>query len=132
MKKLAVFVEGQTEQLFVEKLLEEAAGKNQISIDKRQAFGGQSTKRKLKILHAAVHNSNNKYFAQIIDCGTDNRVKSDVVERYNGLVANGFDTIIAIRDVYPDVAYKDIDSLRIGLRYQVKTKPVEVVFVLGI
>ncbi len=132
MKKLAVFVEGQTEQLFVEKLLEEAAGRNQIYIEKRQAFGGQSTKRKFKILHASVQNSNQKYFAQIVDCGADNRVKSDVVDRYDGLAAQGFDTIIAIRDVYPDVAYKDISTLRTGLRYKVKTRPLEVVFVLGV
>ena len=46
MKKLAVFVEGQTEQLFVERLLEEAAGKKQICIEKRQAFGGRPTVRR--------------------------------------------------------------------------------------
>lgn len=132
MKKLAVFVEGQTEQLFVEKLLEEAAGRNRISIEKRQAFGGQSTKRRLKIIQASDQNSNHKYFAQIIDCGADNRVKSDVVDNYDGLVAKGFDTILAIRDVYPDVTYNDIASLRAGLRYRVKTKPLGVIFVLGI
>ena len=32
MKKLAVFVEGQTEQIFVEKLLEEIAGRNKMVI----------------------------------------------------------------------------------------------------
>jgi hypothetical protein len=52
MKKLAVFVEGQTELLFIERLLEEAAGKNNIAIEKRQAFGGRSTERTLKVIEA--------------------------------------------------------------------------------
>ena len=81
MKKLAVFVEGQTEQLFIEKLLEEAAGKNNISIEKRQALGGQSAKRKLKLIEASKRDSDHKYFAQIIDCGSDENVKSDIRDR---------------------------------------------------
>ena len=34
MKKLSVFVEGQTEQLFIERLLEQVAGKSNIAIEK--------------------------------------------------------------------------------------------------
>src|SRR5437588_12058313 len=111
MKKLAVFVEGRTEQLFVEKLLEEAAGKKQICIEKRQAFGGQNSKRSLKTLQATVFNPNHRYFAQIVDCGTDNRVKSDVVDHYDGLVAAGFQTILAIRDVFPEFKHAEIGAL---------------------
>jgi len=33
VKKLAIFVEGQTEQIFVEKLLKEIAGRNRIAIE---------------------------------------------------------------------------------------------------
>ena len=132
MKKLAVFVEGQTEQIFVEKLLEEVAAKKRISIEKRQAIGGQTTKRKLKIIQAAAVNSDHRYYALIVDCGGDNRVKSDVVDRYQGLISQGYEAIIAIRDVFPEVSQADIPALRIGLRYRVKTTPVEVVFVLGI
>lgn len=133
MKKLAVFVEGQTELLFIEKLLEEAAGKNSITIEKRQASGGgQSTKRTLKRIEASSPDSQHKYFAQIVDCGTDNRVASDIRESYEGLVAQGFNAIIGIRDVYPEITHAGIPSLRSGLRLYIKTKPVEVKFVLGI
>jgi len=131
MKKLAAFVEGQTEQLFIEKLLDEAAGKRRIAIEKRRASGGQSGKRTFRILDASTPATDQTYYAQIIDCGTDSRVKSDVVENYDGLVSKGFQTILAIRDVYP-IAFSDIPSLRTGLRLWVKTKPVEVQFVLGI
>ena len=132
MKKLAVFVEGQTEQLFIEKLLEEAAGKNNIAIEKRQAFGGRSTKRTLKVIEAKKRDSHHKYFAQIVDCGTDNRVKSDISERYDGLVAAGFGAIVGIRDVFPEFSYGDIPSLRRGLRLYLKTNPLEVKLVLGV
>ena len=132
MKKLAVFVEGQTEQIFIEKLLVEVAGKNNIAIEKRQALGGQSSKRKLKLIEASTRESGHQYFAQIVDCGSDGRVKSDIMDRYDGLVAQGFETIVGVRDVYPDIAYADIELLRSGLRRYLKTNPIDVKFVLGV
>jgi hypothetical protein len=132
MKKIAIFVEGQTEQLFIEKLLEEAAGKNNIAIEKRQAFGGQSTKRKLKLVEASKLDSGHRYFAQIIDCGSDNNVKSDIRDQYDGLIAQGFETILGVRDAYPDTTHADIPLLRRGLRLYLKTVPIEVKFVLGV
>ena len=132
MKKLAVFVEGQTEQIFIEKLLVEAAGKSNIAIEKRQALGGQSVKRRLKLIEASTPNSGHRYLAQIVDCGSENRVKSDIRDRYENLVAQGFETIVGVRDVYPDAAYADIPLLRSGLRLYIKTNPIEVTFVLGV
>jgi hypothetical protein len=132
MKKLAVFVEGQTEQIFIEKLLLEAAGKNNIAIEKRQASGGQSAKRKLKLIEASKPDSGHRYFAQIVDCGSDSRVASDIRDRYDGLVAQGFETIIGLRDVYPDITHADIPLLRRGLHLYLQTKPIEVKFVLGV
>ncbi len=132
MKKLAAFVEGQTEQIFVQKLLEEASGKKRIAIESQQAFGGQSGNRVFRIIQAAAIESKQQFYAQIVDCRSDTRVKSDVVENYAGLVASGFETIFAIRDVYPKFIPKDISNLRGGLRYGVKSKPVTVQFILGI
>ncbi len=132
MKKLAVFVEGQTEQIFIERLLVEAAGRSNIAIEKRQALGGQSAKRRLRLIEASTPNSEHKYLAQIVDCGSDGRVKSDIMDRYDGLAAQGFETIIGVRDVFPDIAYADIPLLRGGLRRYLKTNPIEVKFVLGV
>ncbi len=42
MKKLAIFVEGQTEMIFVEKLLTEIGTKKQISIRKEELKGGST------------------------------------------------------------------------------------------
>ena len=132
MKKLAVFVEGQTEQIFIEKLLVEAAGKSNIAIEKRQALGGQAAKRRLKLIEASTPDFGHRYLAQIVDCGGDNRVKSDIRDRYEGLVAQGFETIIGVRDVFRDVAYAEIPLLRKGLSLYLKTNPVNVTFVLGV
>ena len=40
MKKMCIYVEGQTEQLFVEKLIEEIANKNNIAITVKSLKGG--------------------------------------------------------------------------------------------
>lgn len=37
---MAIFVEGQTEQLFVEKLINEIAGSKRVTIEARKCFGG--------------------------------------------------------------------------------------------
>ena len=51
---------------------------------------------------------------------------------YDGLVAQGFETIVGVRDVYPDTTYANIPLLRSGLRLHLKTSPVEVKFVLSV
>lgn len=49
-----------------------------------------------------------------------------------GLIDAGFSSIVAIRDVSPDFEPSEVEKLRAGLRYKLRTKPVEVVFVLGV
>ena len=102
MNKLAVFVEGQTEQLFVEKLLQAIAGEKSITIEKRKAAGGgASAKRHCRFVEVSAARGDEQYYAMIVDCGTDSKVKSDIRERYERLTDSGFSTIIGIRDVYP-------------------------------
>lgn len=126
MNKLAVFVEGQTEQIFVEKLLTELAGSNNIHIDKCKLLGGYR-----KVLHLSRKNTREKYFAYIIDCHGDSTVKSDIMENYDNLVTQGYHSIIGIRDVYP-LSRTDIPKLRQWLYYGVKTKYVTPVFILSV
>ena len=45
MDKLAVFVAGQTEQLFVVRLIRAIAGSHNVNIDTVQAFGGKLSPR---------------------------------------------------------------------------------------
>ena len=131
MTKLAIFVEGQTEQLFVERLLLEIAGKRRVRIEKHEARGGKKGKRRIRLIEASAPDSGQKFFVMIVDCGQDERVKSDIVERYDGLEKNGYQAIIGIRDVYPENR-DDIPKLRRGLAYRVRTDPIQVLFVLAV
>lgn len=131
MNKLAIFVEGQTEQAFVRKLLEEIAGTKNIVIEERAARGGRKDKRRMRLLDATDAASGKKYFVMIVDCGSDERVKSDIVERYDGLVKSGYEGIIGIRDVYPEER-RDVPRIRQRLPYKLKSVPIEVLFVLAV
>jgi len=129
MNKLAVFVEGKTEQLFAEKLLLEIADKKNIHIEKCQLTGGNKYPRK-RLLFRRM-NDGRRYFAYIVDCRSDSTVKSDIVDNYNSLVREGYSSIIGIRDVYP-IERTMIHKLRQVLGYHVKTEPVTPVFILSV
>ena len=132
INKLVIFVEGQTEQLFVERLILEIAGARRVVVEKRQAFGGKRLQRRIRLVEAKAPVSDERWFALIVDCSADSRVKSDIVEQYASLAAKGYSGIIGIRDVYPAVLRADIQKLRDGLRYRVKTNPIEVLLVLAV
>ena len=132
MKKLAVFVEGQTEQLFLERLITEIAGAHTIAIEKRKLTGGSRSRASQVLLWASAPDQGHKYFVLIVDSSTDNRVKSDIHDNYNSLVSSGYSAIIGIRDVFPEFTHAEINKLRLGLNYRLKTKPIRVVFALGV
>jgi hypothetical protein len=133
VKKLAIFVEGQTERVFIEKLLSEVIGTRHLRIETYVAAGGGSSgARSLQLLGVIDPASGARFLAMIVDCGSDGRVRSDIADRYDKLVAAGYSAIIGIRDVYPDVMYVDIPKLRIGLQLGLKDNPIKVLFVLGV
>lgn len=132
MNKVAIFVEGQTEQVFVEQLLLEIAGKQNICIETRRGYGGKRFPRKLIMLKREIPGGDEKYLALIVNSATENRVKSDIRDNYESLVRSGYKAIIGIKDVYPDFKREDIPKLEVGLRYKMKTRPVEVMFVLAV
>src|SRR5881296_1682184 len=103
MRRLAIFVEGLTEELFAETLLREVAGDRGLDIEKRRASGGKIAKRTLTLLSAPPGSSSPEFFALIHNCGADNQVKSDIRDNYANLVSKGYKTIIGMRDAYPNV-----------------------------
>jgi len=129
--KLAIFVEGLTEQVFVEKLVYAIAGHKNISIVKHRAYGGNRAIRDISTLEASGTSASSNFLVLIVNCGADNTVASDIRESYEGLALNGYATIIGIRDVYP-ISLAEIGKLRVGLNYRVKTNPIQVHFVLGV
>lgn len=133
MKKMAIFVEGQTERIFAERLLSEIASSNGLQVTSYVASGGgRSGLRTLTQIKVSGPAIGFNHFVMIVDCGTDNRVRSDIGDHYDGLVAQGFSSIIGIRDLYPDFKFADIAKVRTGLNFLLKTNPIQVLFALGI
>ncbi|MBX3017858.1 MAG: hypothetical protein KF767_08215 [Bdellovibrionaceae bacterium] len=132
MKKIAIFVEGQTEQIFFHRLLIEIAGKNRIQINNYKLSGGSDASPRVRSFVGRYENSEAEVFVSIFDSGADNRVASDVRDNYDSLVKSGYGLIFGVRDVFPQFSLVDIPKLRTGLMFRIKTKPVEPVFILGV
>lgn len=113
MTKMAIFVEGQTEMIFVEKLLKEIAGYKNIEIIKSIARGGRKTPR-IRSLRSSEIAAGVRYSVLIVDCGADNQVVSDICDQYQDLIGQGYTRIIGIRDVHP-ILRSDIPRFREGI-----------------
>lgn len=130
MNKLAVFVEGQTEQIFVEKLVLAIGSDSNVRIVVERVRGGRRGEPR-RIVEIAGTGQGYEFFVLIVDCGQDERVKSDIVDRYNGLVAASYKHIIGIRDVFPHPR-NEIERLRQGFEFRLQNDPIKPYLVLAI
>lgn len=104
MNKLAIFVEGQGELIFIEALILYIMEINGI-------LHLAKPKRRGQILEIQAAFNNNEYFILIFNCCQDKQVLSSIKVQYNGLVEKGFKKIIGLRDVYP-IKESEIPQLR--------------------
>jgi len=132
MNRLAVFVEGYTEIVFVAKLFEEIAGKNKVSIEHTEIRGGSAARRTMRIFKAANPATGQKYFVLLVDCGNDDLVKDRIREEHQNLTNKGYSRIIGIRDVRPKFTRMEIPRLEANLPKYVKTSLIPVQFILAI
>lgn len=123
MNKLAIFVEGQTEQIFIQRLLEEIAGRKCIAIECQKLRGGKKVPKNFVVVKAAAQTSDTRWYILIVDCANDNRVTSEIREQYKSLVNSGYVSIVGLRDVYPTPS-TDIPKLRKGAMHRMPTTPV--------
>ena len=115
MKKIAFFVEGQTEQIFVNRLVRYLLGpKNAIIIQKKIKGGTNVTKMEMTINRNET--SIPIYEVLIINCGSDNRVKSEMLENIDNLELSNYRYIIGLRDLYP-LPLSEVDKLKKGLSF---------------
>jgi hypothetical protein len=122
MKKIAFFVEGQTEQIFVDKLVRHIFGQDNIGVEVLR-FSGKESARRIRTIRVADKNSNVQYLFRIYDChggGENSVVKSDILEQFQHLKDETFSHIIGIRDVYPLL---NIIKLRTLLNKSLPTVP---------
>jgi hypothetical protein len=108
MKKLAIFVEGQTELQFVQRYLEEIANAQNIR------FGLTSYGETLRTVDLTPASGRERYFALIVDCSNDERVASALQESAERLRMEGYDRAVGLRDLYPRKA-TELPVLRAAL-----------------
>ena len=113
MKKIAFFVEGRTEVEFVTKLMTEMLNRNSFQITSIE-FTGPIESRNLTLIRANNPTGSVTHYIMIYCCRGDGAVKSDILERYQNLVAQSYTAILGIRDVYP---IPDLPNLRKYIKY---------------
>lgn len=114
MKKAAFFVEGQTEQIFVKRLITEIAGSKNIRFKAEKFYGGSYSVLEEEAADDAPH------YALVVDCARDSKVKSAILERRDGLLKNGYSSIIGLRDLHP-LPLSDLNKLKKGLAHRLPT-----------
>jgi len=100
MKKIAFYVEGQTEQFFINKLLIEIAGKKNIEIE-LQKFQGVGRPVKSIYPKTTAQPQDPQHFALIFDCVGDGGVKSRILQDAGSLFNQGYSEVVGLRDLYP-------------------------------
>lgn len=99
MVKIALFVEGQTERIFLERLLDNYYTHPDFNVESQEIRGGRAK----IITHINYTENNVKYYFLIFDVGGDGKVVSAIYERSKNLVANhAYNHIFGIRDLYPN------------------------------
>ena len=112
-KKIACFVEGQTEQIFVERLFKEIAGYKKIHIDTYQFQGGKANRISQPIKLSTIKDA--PFFVLLYDSGNDAHVVSDLRKQHQSLIKNGYEKILGLRDLYPIPLGKK-EEIEIGIR----------------
>jgi len=128
MKKIAVFVEGQTELIFMKELITQVVGTRGLVISSGKFMGGNKSPRMLTELKISTPDNTTQYYFMIYDCATDNRVKTDIIDQLQSLQNASFTNIIGIRDVYPD----DIAKVKKYLFYGIPKSSIKISIILAV
>jgi hypothetical protein len=132
MDKVAIFVEGQTELIFVDRLVHELAHGSGLAVEHAEATGGAIGARKVKIFKRITVQEHHRWYFLIVNCAGDGNVKSDVRDRYQGLIQAGYNAIFGLRDVYGMFTLAQVPKLRKFLNLDLPTEPIRIEFILAI
>jgi hypothetical protein len=131
MKKVAIFVEGQTEQVFATELVRHIFGHAKVDIETLQ-LSGKIGIRRIKVIQSVDIPLSISYYFRIYDCqggGDDSTVKSDINEQADRLKEESFSYIIGIRDVYP---LPDVVKLQALMNKGIKTSMIPIKIFLAV
>lgn len=117
MKRIAIFVEGMTEQEFVIALVTALVGKRGLHVLLGRQFRGLVT------IQATESSNDPEFIVLVVDCANDEQVKTQIREQYTTLVTAGYSAILGLRDVYP-LKREDIPAITAGLGIGLPSGPV--------
>ena len=114
MRKVCVFVEGQTELIFVREFLLKWYEYQGISIACYQLIGNDTLPAEYDypMQDADVH-------YQLVNVGNDNRVLSWLLNRVDSLKSEGYELIIGLRDMYCEFYRKKSKTIDLELNQQI-------------
>ena len=122
MRKLAIFVEGLTEQILVRQLLQAVLGQNRIAIQTVKITGGHNVRMSFTVMRAAHVERRTDYYIMVYDCGGETNVKGYLMAHRDKLVSSGYTMILGLRDAYPNFQRDEVPKLLRGLNYRLPQK----------
>jgi len=122
MKKLAIFVEGLTEQILVRQMLQAVLDRNRIAIQTVKITGGHNVRMSFTVMRAAHVDFHTEYYVLVYDCGGETNVKGYLMARREKLISNGYTMIMGLRDVYPNFEREEVPKLLRGLNHRLPQK----------
>jgi len=106
-KKIALFVEGQTEVIFVSEMIKQVFDEKKVGI---VVHNIQGTYNKIRIDKFETDMAK-EYFFVLYNCGTDEKVKSSIRDNYQKLQQADFIHIIGLQDLFnPQRKKKGLDD----------------------
>ena len=97
MSKVAIFVEGQSEQIFIRHLLLRTMDCSKVSFTCLRLYAGKTVPARFDYPNPHAEKS-----FLIVNVGQDEKVLSEIKEREEDLIKKGFDRIIGLRDMYSE------------------------------
>jgi len=128
-RKLAIFVEGQTEKIFLENLIGEIAGVKNISFRRTVVTGNTLTI--LRQESEPPENPASPYLVLLADCQNDERVKTVVLYQRPYLERANFSLILGLRDLHPN-PLSSLQRITSKLKYGVPTSGVATHILLAV
>lgn len=95
--KIAIFVEGHTEETLVEDLILAICDPGSVTIEVRRPSSGGLITISVSPVAGVVTK-----FVLLVNCSSDSGVLSRIRDQYESLANSGYDKIIGLRDVYPE------------------------------
>lgn len=115
--KIALFVEGFTELEFVQSLIKAICGKRRVTFEIQEQFKGSLVLVRIDTApNATTH-------VTIVNCRSDEQVKTRLRDAYPSLVSSGYTHVIGLRDVYP-FSSADIPKIQAALAVGIPTGPI--------